>query len=149
VIGPLSDLVALQAIARAARLPLLLIALHFDEGGDILHFLTALQRVVSGTPFLAVPAGVIVQWATPLDRLTTREWEVIIGLALTADPAVVAQRSGLSIPSVETYAKRVRRKLGSGSLPETLALVQAHVTAQLGVAPTALYGFVDPAQRLR
>lgn len=168
MIGPLSDLVALQAIAQASRLPLLLVALQpreleltpypslrgasvllFDEGGDILQFLTALQTVASGAPFLAVPAGAIARWAVPLAGLTAREWEVIVALLLTVDPEVVAQLSGLSRSSVETYIKRVRNKLGSRSLSDTLAMVQNHVTAQLGVAPIAPPGSADAAQTAR
>lgn len=164
VIGPVSDLVALQAIAQASRLPLLLVALQqrelelttysslmgasvllFDERGDIFQFLTALQTVASGTPFLSVPPGVITRWVAPLDGLSAREWEVIVAL-LTANPEAVAQMSGLSPSSVETYIKRVRNKLGSRSLPDTLAMVQAYVTAQLGVAPTALAGSTEAAR---
>ena len=168
VIGPLSDLEALQAVAQAARLPLLLVALHarefeltpystlagasvllFNEAGDIRQFLVALQTVASGTPFLAVPAGVIARWAAPIASLTAREWEVIVALLLTADPEVVAQMSRLSVPSVETYTKRVRRKLGSRSLSATLAIVQAHVTGQLGVAPTAPQSVAQPVRTVR
>lgn len=168
VIGSLSDVGALQTVARVSRLPLLLVALQqreleltpysslagvsiylFDEGGDILEFLAALQTVVSGAAVLAVPTGVIARWVPPLDGLTAREWEVIVALLLSPDTATVAQATSLSVSSVETYAKRVRRKLGSRSLTDTLALVQAHVSAQLGVAPTALHGPARPARALR
>lgn len=168
VIGPLSDVGALHTVARASRLPLLLVALQqreleltpysslagasiylFDEGGDILEFLAALQTVVSGNAVLAVPAEVIARWVAPLDSLTAREWEVIVALLLSPDSATVAHATSLSVSSVETYAKRVRRKLGSRSLTDTLTMVQGQVTTQLGVAPTALRGSAGQARAPR
>lgn len=157
VVGPLSDLEALQALAQAARLPLLLVALHedelartpytalagaslllFDEAVDIVQFLTALQSVAAGTPFLAVPSGTIARWVAPMAGLTAREWQVIIALCFVSDYDAVAQVLELSPQTIETYAKRARQKLGARRLPEALALVEAYVTAELGIAPTSL-----------
>lgn len=168
VTGPLSDLGAIQAIGRQHRLPILLIALHqrelealayaqlagasvllFDKTGDILQFLTALQTTSAGQPFLAVAPGVIAQWVKPFDELTEREWEVIVALLFLPDYEAVAQVYGLSVQSVETYIKRVRRKLGSRTMAEVLALVQKHVTARLGVAPIGMRTQFEPARVAR
>jgi DNA-binding NarL/FixJ family response regulator len=152
LIGPFSDITPLQALARTSGLPVLLIALQqheletttyatlagasvilFDAAGDIRQFLAALQSVAAGDTVLAVPPGIIARWVAPLGTLTPREWEVIVAMLLSTDVADVAQICGLLIPSVETYIKRVRRKLYARSLPATLMLVQTHLTEQLGV----------------
>lgn len=158
LIGPFSDITPLQALARTSGLPVLLIALQkhelerttyaalaganvilVDAGGDIRQLLAALQTVAAGDVVLAVPPGIMARWVTPLGTLTPREWEAIVAVLLSTDVADVAQICGLMIPSVETYIKRVRRKLDSRSLPATLMLVQAHLTEQLGVNPNAAY----------
>jgi DNA-binding NarL/FixJ family response regulator len=158
LIGPFSDITPLQALARTCGLPVLLIALQqhelepttyatlagasvilVDAAGDIRQLLAALQSVAAGDTVLAVPPGIIARWVAPLGTLTPREWEVIVAMLLSTDVAAVAQICGLLIPSVETYIKRVRRKLGARSLPATLMLVQTHLIEQLGVNPSAAY----------
>lgn len=123
-IGPLSDPEELLAIARTTGLPLLLVALEadklarvpypalagagvllFDAGGDIRDLLAALQRVIAGAPVLAVPAAAIARWVAPLDGLTAREWEVIIGL--------IAPRTRRWLPSRAGYRPHRSRPMSS------------------------------------
>jgi CheY-like chemotaxis protein len=157
IVGPLSDIAMIGAAGRALGRPALAIAtqqrdlegpapaelgevslLLFDETGDLLQLLTALQRVAAGQRLVAVPPAVIARWVEPLDALPGRAWETLVTLLLTSSVEKTAQLTGVQASSVATTIKRVRRRLDLRSLSELLDVTRNQVTEQLGVLPEGL-----------
>jgi DNA-binding NarL/FixJ family response regulator len=164
IVGPLSDIAMIQAAARALGRPALVIAtqqrdlevpaptelgevslLLFDDAGDLLQLLTALQRIAAGQRLVAVPPAVIARWVKPLDALAGRAWEMLVTLLLTSSVEETARMTGIQASSVETTIKRVRRRLGLRSLSELIDVTRHQVTGQLGVLPERVSSRSVPA----
>jgi CheY-like chemotaxis protein len=154
VVGPLNDIAIVRAAARELGRPALAIGIQqrdfagpapaeleavslllFDETGDLLQLLQALQRIATGQRLLVVPPAVIARWVAPLGSLPGRAWEVLVTLLLTSGVEEAARVTGIEVSSVEAVIKRVRRRLGNQSLSEILEQVRRRVVGQLGVLP--------------
>lgn len=157
IIGTLGDLAMLQLVGRMLSRPVLVIATQrrdldelryaqlagasvvlFDDQGDALQLLAAVHALARGQGFVAVPAAVLARWVPPLAGLSSREWEIVIATLLTPSREAVAQACGVAVESVETYWKRVRRRLTPHSQPEILEQARAQLVARLGLLPAPL-----------
>jgi DNA-binding NarL/FixJ family response regulator len=79
----------------------------------------AIAAVAEGRTYLCAPAAATIEGVhvgaairTPLERLSTREREVLHLTAAGATSVAIARRLSLSPKTVETYRSRIMRKLG-------------------------------------
>mgnify|MGYP000154716025 CR=1 FL=1 len=156
IMGPVTDVAMLQMVGRMLRLPVLGVVLHrhdlnsvqysqlagtslllYDNAGDTTQLLNAIHTVAQGQPFLALPSSVLARWVPALAGLTTREWEMVIASLLSTSQDEVAATCGITVASVETYWKRVRRRLAPHSQQAILQLARNQLTTHLGIMPVA------------
>jgi two-component system, NarL family, nitrate/nitrite response regulator NarL len=79
------------------------------------EIIRAIEAVLAGQTWFSAGLGARVIQASmqksPLERLTPRERDVLDALADGLSSKVIAQRSGLSVRTVETHRQNLKRKL--------------------------------------